>query len=129
MAPGKGARAGSRAGWGLLLVLAAVAVLYLPVLGYPFVSLDDYYAVVDNPGLRDLSWDGIRFLFFEDRHDFRYFPMAYLSLAIDLRLFGLDSSYFHLTSLLLHLANTALVFAFARALCGERRVASTMATT
>lgn len=121
MPPEAGARTRS-GGWALALLLAAVALLYLPALGYPFVSLDDYYAVVDNPGLRDLSWDGIRFLFFEDRHDFRYFPMAYLSLAIDLQLFGLDSSYFHLSNLLLHLANTALVFAFVRSLCGDRRV-------
>ena len=110
-------------GAALLLILGAVAALYLPALAYPFVSLDDHYGVVDNPGLRDLSWDGIRFLFFEDQRDFRYFPMAYLSLAVDFQLHGMDPRYFHLTNLLLHLANTAMVFALVRLLCRDYRVA------
>lgn len=110
-------------GAALLLVLGAVTALYLPALDYPFLSLDDHYGVVDNPGLRNLSLDGVRFLFFEDQRDFRYFPMAYLSLAVDLHLHGMDPWYFHLTNLLLHLANTALVFVLVRALCGDDRVA------
>jgi len=124
---GKGAGGGwhglATPGAALLLVLAAVGALYWPALDYPFVSLDDHYGVVDNPGLRDLSWQGLRFLFFEDRHDFRYFPLAWLSLALDLHLFGLDPRYFHLTNVLLHLANTALVFWLVQALARDARVA------
>lgn len=92
----------------LLLLLPAV-VVFAPGLGYPFVAIDDVHYVVDNPAIRDLSWDGLRFLFLEDTRDLRYFPLSYLSFAIDYRLFGLDAFFFHLTNLLLHLANTLLV--------------------
>lgn len=91
-----------------LLLLPAVLV-FAPGLSYPFVALDDVYHVVENPGIRDLSPGGLRFLFFEDTRDLRYFPVFYLSLAIDYRLFGLDPFHFHLTNLLLHLVNTLLV--------------------
>lgn len=97
-------------------IVAIVAILYLPVLGYPFLALDDQYGVATNPGLRDLSWRGLRFLFFEDQRDWRYFPLSYLSFALDHALFGLTPGAAHRTNLLLHLANTALVFALIRTL-------------
>ncbi len=43
-----------------------------------------------------------------------YHPITLLSLAIDQRLFGLDPFSFHLTNLLLHVANTLLVVLFVR---------------
>jgi len=126
-APGGGGAAvrgsGPATAAGLVLVLLLVAVLYAPALGYPLVSLDDHYGIVDNPGLRDFSWQGLRFLFFEDQRDFRYFPAAYASLALDVHLFGMDAAAFHRTNLLLHLANTALVFFLVRALSRDARVA------
>lgn len=97
-------------------IVAWVALLYLPVLGYPFLSLDDDYGVATNPGIREFSWRTVRFLFFEDQRDFRYFPLAYLSFALDHALFGLAPGAFHRTNLLLHLANTALVYALVRTL-------------
>jgi Flp pilus assembly protein TadD len=48
-----------------------------------------------------------------------YHPITLLSLAIDHRLFGLDPFYFHLTNLLLHVANTLLVVIFVRRLLPE----------
>jgi tetratricopeptide (TPR) repeat protein len=97
-------------------ILAAVAILYAPVLGYPFLALDDQYGVATNPGIRDLSWRGIRFLFLHDQRDWRWFPFAYLSFAVDYAWNGLAPGAVHRTNLLLHLANTALVFALVRSL-------------
>jgi tetratricopeptide (TPR) repeat protein len=97
-------------------IVALVAILYWPVLGYPFLSLDDHYGVATNPGIRDLSLRGIRFLFFEDQRDWRYFPLAYLSFAVDHALFGLAPGAVHGTNLVLHLANTVLVFVLGRTL-------------
>ncbi len=92
-----------------LLLLAPAVAVFAPGLEYPFLALDDLHHVVHNPAIRDLSWDGIGHLFFGDVRDLRYFPVSYLSFAIDYRLFGLDASAFHITNLLLHLANTLLV--------------------
>ncbi|MGH0036841.1 MAG: tetratricopeptide repeat protein [Myxococcota bacterium] len=106
------------------LALLLVLGLFWPVLGFPFVSLDDVYGVVENPGIRELSWNGVRFLFLEDQRDFRYFPLSYLSFAVDYALFGLDPRGFHATNLALHLANTGLVFALVRRLTGDRLAAA-----
>lgn len=92
-----------------LLLAVVTFILYLPVLGFPFVNFDDDYWVLKNPGIRDLSWDGIKFLFTEDVRDFRYFPLSYLSFAIDYYFFELDPKYFHLHNLILHILNTLLV--------------------
>jgi len=109
-----------RAGAEVLLLLLPALLVYGPGLAYPFVGLDDVHYVVRNPAIRDLSWDGLRFLFLEDRIDFRYVPLSYVSLGLDYRLFGLDPFGFHLTSLLLHLANTALVARLVERLFGDR---------
>lgn len=108
---------------GLAAVLAGVFALYLPALGYPFLDLDDFYGVVENPGIRELSWDGVRFLFFEDERDVRWFPLAYLSFAVDHAFAGLDPAAFHRTNLVLHLANVALLFALILRLSGSGLVA------
>lgn len=105
------------------LVLPLVALLYLPTLGYPFVALDDPYGVVTNPAIRDLSWEGIRFFFVEDQRDFRYFPLTYLSFAVDHALFGLNPAGFHGVNVLFHLANTLLVFVLIRKLHSDPLVA------
>ena len=89
-----------------VLLLVPALVVFVPGLRYPFLAIDDLYHVVQNPAIRDFSWDGIRFLFTEDTRDIRYYPLTYLSYAVDYRLFGLDPFYFHLTNLILHLANT-----------------------
>jgi protein O-mannosyl-transferase len=105
-------------------ILVLVAILYWPVLDYSFLALDDEYGVATNPGIRDLSLRTVRFLFFEDQRDFRYFPLAYLSFAVDYALSGLDAGAFHRTNLLLHLANTALVFGLIRTLSRDTLAAA-----
>ncbi len=102
---------------------AAVLALYLPTLGFPFFELDDLYFVVENPGLRDLSFDGLRFLFLEDERDFRWFPLTYLSFAINRAVTGMDAASFRAVNVGLHLANTILVFVLIRRLSGSGLVA------
>jgi len=108
---------------GALLLVPAVW-LFLPVLDYPFLNLDDDYFVVTNPAIRDLSWDGIRHLFVSDDRDFRYFPVVYLSFAVDYHFFGLDAAAFHRTNVILHLFNTLLVAAVASRLAASWPVAA-----
>jgi hypothetical protein len=51
-----------------------------------------------------------------DEKDCRLRPVSYLTLLVDLEVFGLDPFALHLTGLLFHLVATALVFALARIL-------------
>jgi len=99
-----------------IAIAALVAALYRPVLEYGWLALDDQYGVATNPGIRDFSLRGLRFLFFSDQRDWRWFPLSYASFALDHALFGLAPGAMHRTNLLIHLANTALVFALVRVL-------------
>ena len=49
-----------------------------------------------------------------------YHPLTMISLALNYRMSGLDAGSYHWLNLLFHLANTALVFFFVRALSGGR---------
>jgi tetratricopeptide (TPR) repeat protein len=110
-----------------LALLAAAAVLvtlpalyvFVPGLEYAFLDIDDTHNIVDNTAIRDLSWQGIRYLFLEDRTDVRYFPVTYLSLALDYHFYAVDPYYVHLANLGLHLANTAMMAALFYAMCRD----------
>jgi len=89
----------------LLLILA-----YLPVLGSGFVNYDDPFYVTANEQVKGgLSLDGIRWAF-TTFHFYNWHPLTWLSHMLDVQLFGLNPLGHHLTNLLLHLANTLLLF-------------------
>lgn len=113
----------ARVALALLLVLAAIA-LFGPGLGYPFLGLDDRHHVVENPAIRDMSWPGVLAIFRGDVRDVRYYPLTYLSYAIDYRLFGLDPSAFHRTNLILHVACTLAVAWLARLVLRDMALAA-----
>jgi tetratricopeptide (TPR) repeat protein len=105
------ARGALQTGAAAALLIAVSLAVFGPGLGYPFVALDDLYHVVENPAIRDLSWNGIREIFAGDARDIRYYPLTYLSYAVDYRLFGLDAFAFHRTNLALHVASALAVAA------------------
>jgi tetratricopeptide (TPR) repeat protein len=95
----------------LLLVMAVLAV-YGRVLsaGFQFVNFDDDDYVVQNPGVRGgLSAEGLRWAL-TTTQAFNWHPLTWLSLQLDASLWGLDPRGYHLTNLLLHAANTLLLF-------------------
>jgi len=86
--------------WGPVLLAALV---YANALWNPFVY-DDHRMVVDNPSLRELS-NPLFVLVFQP---FR--PLVNASYALDFALSGLHPFGYHVTSLLLHCLNVALLF-------------------
>ena len=102
----------------LLLILATVAV-YAPVLHHGFVEWDDPYYVTENSHVRaGLSAGGIAWAFTAVTLA-NWHPLTWLSHMLDVSLFGLSPSGHHLTSLLLHLANTLLLFDVIRRMTGS----------
>ncbi len=99
----------------LILVLAALiltACAYLPSLSNGFTNWDDYVALTENSQIKTLSWKNTLHYFSDLKHtgsDF-YKPLVLLSYAVEYHFFGLDPRIYHFTNLLLHLANTGLVF-------------------
>ncbi|MGE5178898.1 MAG: tetratricopeptide repeat protein, partial [Bacteroidota bacterium] len=104
--------------WGLYLVglLALTFVVYVPSLQNGFVNWDDNHYVSMNPLLARPSLDAI----LRTPIAANWVPLTIASLLIDYRISGLSPASYHWINLLLHVANTALVFVFVRALSRNR---------
>lgn len=98
----------------LAATIVGLVLLTWLVLGravaYGFVNYDDQHYVANNLQVKaGLSWEGVRWglTTFTCAN---WHPLTWWSLELDASLFGTDARGFHLTNLLLHGANTALLF-------------------
>jgi len=93
---------------GLLLGLAVLAV-FAPVIGHPFFEIDDDSYVTRNPHVSSgLGGDNLVWAF-TSFHSSNWHPVTWISHQLDASLWGLSPAGHHLTSVLLHVANTLLV--------------------
>ncbi|MHC4571781.1 MAG: tetratricopeptide repeat protein [Planctomycetota bacterium] len=101
----------------IFLILATFAA-YWPVLKCEFVKYDDDKYVTDNHQVKSgLSWQGVRWAF-TTGHASNWHPVTWLSHMADCKLFGLQAGAHHLTNLLLHIANTLLLFSVLKRMTG-----------
>lgn len=93
------------------ILLAAVTIaLYAPVVGHPFIVLDDREYVTTNPYiLAGLSWNTVKWAFTATVAA-NWHPLTWLSHALDCQLFALDPAGHHLDSVLIHALNALLLF-------------------
>jgi tetratricopeptide (TPR) repeat protein len=101
----------------ILIFLAGIIILtfiaYTPTLKNGLTNWDDPVYIAKNPLITSLSGDNIKKIFDTDNPvSLNYHPITILSLAIDYKLSGYNPKTFHITNLLFHLLNTALVFWF-----------------
>ena len=94
----------------LAAVFAAVAafLMFSPTIGYKFLRYDDEIYISNNLHLRPLTADNLVWMFTHPYFE-SYTPLALLSHALDARLWGDDARGHHLTNVMLHALNTALV--------------------
>jgi tetratricopeptide (TPR) repeat protein len=106
-----------RRDWLAAAALAAVTlIVFSPALGCEFVNFDDYTYVERNPNVTGgLTAAGMRWAFTTFRTA-NWHPLTWLSLQLDASLFGPHAWAFHLTNVVFHAANAALVFLALRAL-------------
>ena len=97
--------------WIVCLCLLLLPLLaYWQVQGHEFINLDDDLYVTANPDVQkgltieNLFWS---FRFNEVSY---WHPLTWLSHMLDCQLFGLHAGAHHFTSLLIHLANTLVLF-------------------
>ncbi len=111
----------ARAGVQVAVLVLATFLAFYPILSAGFTNWDDPVMVTQNPRITGLSWSHwvTFFTTFTEKH---YHPLVLASYAIDNRLFGLNATAFHLTSLAIHLVSTALVFCLFSALTQNQRV-------
>jgi tetratricopeptide (TPR) repeat protein len=106
--------------WIALAIAAATVVTYLPVFDNAFVNYDDDLYILNNPWVkRGLGVDTVAWAFSTFRGA-NWFPLTWLSWAADHSLYGLEPAGFHLTSLILHVANSVLLFIAIERLTGAR---------
>jgi len=94
----------------LALILSTVAVFW-QVRNFDFVNYDDNLYVYQNPHvLNGLTTDGAIWAF-ATPHVGNWLPLTWISFMFDCQLFGPNPGWMHIINLLLHLANTLLLFA------------------
>lgn len=93
-----------------LLLVVAVFAAYWPVFGNDFVIYDDDEYVYENPEVKKgLSGDGLIWAFSHE-HAANWHPLTWLSHMVDVSAYGLAPAGHHLTSLILHVLNTGVLF-------------------
>ncbi|MBL7893563.1 MAG: tetratricopeptide repeat protein [Bacteroidia bacterium] len=105
----------------LAVILLLTYISFAPSLKNGFTNWDDNVYVAENNLITSLSSENIKEIFKTENHvSFNYHPITILSLAIDYNISEYAPRTFHLTNILLHLLNTALVFIFIYLLSGNK---------
>ena len=107
----------------LLSVLVLTFVVLIPTLRNGWITLDDPIYILDNPLIKDLSWESIKLMFTTLQVNGSYNPIVLLSWAIDYHFVGLNPGLFHFTNLILHLLVVLLVFFLSLKLSNNKLVA------
>jgi len=95
-----------------VLLVAATLLVYAQAWRFGFVLIDDPTYVSENPhvqsglSLPNISWSFAAF------HDGNWIPFTWLSLMLDTTVYGFRPVGYHVTNVLLHVANTVLLFVF-----------------
>ncbi len=97
-------------GCGFVVVISFA--MFFPSLNNEFLRYDDEMYVYENPNIRSLAPENIRWIF-THRYFKSYAPLTLLSHAVDYQLYGLDPRGHHLTNVVLHALNAGWVFLLA----------------
>jgi Flp pilus assembly protein TadD len=108
--------------WWLAAILILTAVVYFRTIYNDFTFWDDPQQVRENTEIRALTFENIKIMF-SRYYVNMYQPLTTLSFAVEYRFFGLNSSVFHATNLVLHLVNVALVFFLVMKLSKRKEIA------
>lgn len=104
----------------LICVLLACGVLavYWQVLRSDFVNIDDTIYVTENHHIKTgFTAENVKWVFSVGKVAY-WHPLAWLSHMLDCQLYGLRPGLHHLSSLIIHIANSLLVFLVFRRMTG-----------
>jgi len=93
------------------ILLAATSAVYWQVNDFSFVNIDDSLYVENNRHVKTgLNIQNIKWAFTVATRITNFWaPLTWLSIILDYELYGMNAGGYHLTNLLLHLANTLLI--------------------
>ena len=97
-----------------MLVLAGICIVtffcYQRTLHNQFSNWDDDVYVSKDTVIQHLNWQNLKIIFTEDITKNNYHPLCMLSLAINYHFSQLNPESYYLTNIIIHIANTVLVF-------------------
>jgi hypothetical protein len=94
---------------GLLALILIAFFVYSPLIHYPFMNWDDPNTVVNNKNIQEINADFFSWSF-SSTFTGNWQPITWLSLALDYSIAGMNPGVFHVSNLVIHLANCVLVF-------------------
>jgi tetratricopeptide (TPR) repeat protein len=97
------------------LIALAVVGCFIPALSAGFTNWDDDYNFTGNPSYRGLSPSHLAWMFRSYLMG-HWHPLTWITLGFDYTLWGMNPFGYHLTSVLLHAVNAALLFVVIRRL-------------
>lgn len=101
-----------------LLLVLSILLVFCPVSDYEFLNFDDNIYVTDNVHVcGGLSWESVKWALGATEAGF-WHPLTWLSLMLDNEIFHLNAGGYHWTNVLLHIANTLLLFFVLRRMTG-----------
>ncbi|HVM62552.1 MAG TPA: tetratricopeptide repeat protein [Verrucomicrobiae bacterium] len=104
---------GQKAWLDALIVVVLTVATHVQGLWGQFVEWDDTSHITRNLAIRSLSLHNLWMMFTQATAKL-YCPLTWLSFAIDYQIWGRDPFGYHLTNLILHVANTLLVLVLVR---------------
>ena len=101
------------------ILVAVTLALYWPVRGFEFINYDDPEYIIDNWHVQaGLTWDGVQWAFTTGFFG-NWLPFTWLSLMLDVTLFGPGAGAAHLVNAVIHAVNGVLVFLLLRRMTGQ----------
>jgi tetratricopeptide (TPR) repeat protein len=107
------------AGWVSVALIAVNIAVYAPVAHYEFVMWDDPQYLLDNPHVSGgLTGPGVSWAW-TSGYASNWHPLTWWSHMLDVQMYGMSAGPHHVTNLLLHIANTLLLFGLLHAMTGR----------
>jgi len=114
----------SRAVW-FWAAAALTALVFSRSLAAGFLNFDDQAFLVNNPHFHGFTAENIAWMF--GRNWILWYPVTWLTYALDYSVWGLNPAGYHLTNVLLHALNAGLAFALFDRLMEKNGAAGTAA--
>ena len=108
-----------RCSWSIVgLAILGGLLIYARAMSFPLVEWDDTGYLSINTDLNSFSWSEVKNQFSSYAMG-NYHPITMLSLAVDFRVAGTDTHWYHQVNIAFHLLNGLLVFLFLQRLIGD----------
>ncbi|MGZ3578591.1 MAG: hypothetical protein ACXU98_06195 [Syntrophales bacterium] len=94
----------------IFLLIAMTVISYWQLKNNDFINLDDPQYITENLRVKaGLTLESMKWAF-TATYAYNWHPLTWLSHMLDVQLFGLNPGWHHVTNLILHIANTILLF-------------------